>query len=315
MPKQRGRPTGSTDKEKRKKKDKGTTHFFATFQKFVKVELADYLEKYELISAFVICNETGWGEHEHSHAYLQTNEPCTLNKMRELLLSEDPDFNLGDLQACKSPKSTIIYCSKEDMDVKLKNIDRERLHIDWKINHAANTAKVLSEQNYCVRAIPPNYRPKLQALHDEIWNEKNCDLHKLSALEHCHTHSQTLCNILNSDKKGIWIYGDTGTGKTSAALTCLVSPFCRFLGDCYRFPLNNYKGEDDILFDECAHNGYDKHREIILKLTGGFGAECDRKNNSHFTINLTGKLYITSNFPPPIEPEFLRRFDVFHFIK
>jgi hypothetical protein len=271
-----------------------------------------YLDKSETIKGFVICNETGWGEHEHSHAYIETVEPCLLETLRIFLIHND--FNLGDLQTCKSVKNTIKYCSKEDLEARMKNIDREHLHINWKIGHAANK-KTLSEDIYVVRAIPPNYRVKLQHMHDVVWREHYCDADKMHALEHATLNSQTLCDILNTDKKGIWIYGETGTGKTSAVMTCVDSPFCRFLGDSVRFPLNNYNGEKDIIFEECALHGYDKHRELILQLTGGFCAVGDRKNNTHFTLKLDGKLYITSNFEPPTEAEFLRRFAIFHFMK
>jgi hypothetical protein len=304
------RTKGAKDKEPRKKKLVPSNHFFATFQKFVRDELYAYLDKDETISAFVICNETGWGEHEHSHAYIETKEPTLLETLREFLLLND--FDLGDLQSCKSSRSTIKYCSKEDLDIRIKNVDREHLHINWKLGHASKL-KTLSEDLYVVRAIPPNYRIKLHDLHDVVWRERFCDLDKMNALEHASFNSQTLCDILNSPKKGIWIYGETGTGKTSAVMTCVDSPFCRFLGDCTRFPLNNYNGEKDIVYEECAEKGYEKHRELILQLTGGFCAVSDRKNNTHFTIKMEGKLYITSNFQPPTESEFLRRFAIFHF--
>ena len=307
------RTKGAKDLVERATRNGGSTHFFATFQKFVRDELYNYLDKYPNIAAFLICNETGWGDHEHSHAYIQTAKPTLLKTLRKFLTAED--FALGDLQSCKSAKSTITYCSKEDFDVKLKNIDREQLHINWKIHFAASQKNVLSELSYNVRSIAPNYHLKLQTMHREIWHEHYCDLDKKNALSGKKIDSQTLCDILNSDKKGIWIYGETGTGKSTAVMICLNSPFCRFLGESLHFPLNNYAGEEDILFEECGEDGYRRHRELLLQITSGFSAVGDRKNNTHFVMHLEGKLYITSNFAPPSEPEFLRRFAVFHFMK
>ena len=297
-----GRKKGSKDKTPRVR---GGLHYFCTFQKAVKYHLLKKLTKIDKFAAYVICDELGFGNHKHSHAYFRTNKRQKIDDFRKELIALK--CGLGDIQPCRNVDNSIRYVSKEDMRCVVYNIDKEKLHVNWRINDIIENNEHLNYLDYKVRSIPLCNRKQLVDEHTQYWNEMQL-LKEEEEVDEQFVNERVLTEINNSAKKGVWLWGRSGTGKTTTILKAASKPYCAFHAKSDNFPLSGYAGERDIVLADADVLDFYKHRTLILQLTHNFTASYDVKFHSCKKLRLRGKFLVSSNMHPPIEPEFERRF-------
>lgn len=121
-------------------------------------------------------------------------------------------------------------------------------------------------------------------------------------------------NLLSPSKRGIWISGKPGVGKTSTV-------FAYTKGEHFHMPkvINQFcftsweQPNRNVVFEDVERQEMIKHSRMINELTDDRAMTVgERKGGDHFVVHAR-KVIITSNDPPPTEDEwkgFERRFDV-----
>ena len=109
-------------------------HFFITTQRCVKYRVAKYMNSPlftdgapEYIQQLIVSNEYGCSMRDgHSHLYIKTKKKMRLQDLKQCL-KLDLKISCNDIQSCKKLRDTIRYCSKEDRNCLLYNIDKDWL--------------------------------------------------------------------------------------------------------------------------------------------------------------------------------------------
>ncbi len=216
------------------------------------------------------------------------------------------------IQNCARPPQYIKYCSKEDWSPCVFGIDRDALNINWKLAQIVTKQEVLDPLSYSVRCVPPNFMRKLIDMHTAYWSRSISFMdYELACL---YKNNMLVAEIKRlfalNDKKGLWVHGIAGTGKTASCIYLMEEYYSFHVKS--NFPMSSFSGEKNLYIDDGDRDSYYKHREFILQATGGFSASYEIKGGRTLKFRLKGKLIITSNCDPPNEPEFLRRFHVVH---
>lgn len=242
----------------------------------------------------------------HCHVFIKTQEPFLLPDLREVLV-DVLKIPLQDLEKCRSEKSILKYITKEDWHPVVHNIDRDMLHVKWKMRQIVMTSMNLSMFDYRVGSIPFCYKKELSELHTEYWNEMNCFADKGDASPF--KRGGLVARLRRETKKGIILYGKSGSSKTSSVLSVIQMPYFMFHQDS-NFPMTNYAGEADILIDDCCLNSLlGRHRATMLQLARGYSTAFEVKGGPIKKVRLRGKIYITTNdIPGVLQPEFLNRY-------
>ena len=109
-------------------------HFFITTSRCVKYRVAKYMNSPYFkdghppyIQELIVCNEYGCDMNRgHSHLYLKTKKKIKFEDLK-ILLRNDLKIKCNDIESAKKPKDCIRYCSKEDRNCLIHNIDKDLL--------------------------------------------------------------------------------------------------------------------------------------------------------------------------------------------
>lgn len=274
----------------------------------------------QLVKGYVVSNEMGvLREHAHSHCVMECNGKKTdLDKLRKFIKKH---FRcLGDIQSCGSVKSSIKYCTKEDIKALVRDIDRELLHPDWQMYQIATLAPTwdiaLDNCAYQVRKWGNQFQlNKFRRIYDQVQQER----YRVERLSGAEKHyNRNILKLLSPSKKGIWLYGKPGTGKTSTVLKYTSGKHFEMPKSNNQFIFNCWTYDQDVLvFEDEEKTKMITISRLINTLTDDNGLHMgERKGGAHFPIRIR-KCIITSNDSPPTEeewPGFRRRFDVIHAI-
>lgn len=258
--------------------------------------------------------------------------------------------NLVVVQTVKNVSSIVKYVTKEDMNCLYYNVSPEHFHINWKLNNIVHKSMYLNRTSYLFMSIPQNYHKQLFAMHAAFWNLEHAVLNSVAASPHKHTglvgkirdfinldrdrdrqrhealyddelrspngtllsseeRMQLFRSILPS-KKGFWIWGESGFGKSATVLNLFPNHYT-FLSSS-KFPMTSFEGQTHIVWDEGTCAGYESHRNLILQLTSGYSATGEIKGGPLYQVKMNGYFVVTSNEAPPTAPEFIRRFHIIH---
>lgn len=285
-----------------KKQCRGSKHFFLTWQRCDKYRVFRKIRG--LCSSVIVAREYGLNNHGHLHAYLQTSRKWKLpdlnNQLGELGIRAD------DIEVCRSPRRAITYVTKEDTQACIAGVDYDQTHISFKIAHYSERHEYINQGDYLPRSLAPNYASKLHEYHSNYWTGQRIGADVEEATNH--GSMEVVRQIRESEKIGIWLWGNPGSGKSSSAYLACKQNYVEFC-DSSNFPLSSYAGESDIVYDDATVEGYVKHRKLILQITSGYMFTYDVKGKNQKTAKLRGKFICTSNYVPPIEGAFVRRFE------
>lgn len=314
-------PKSQVKKAGRKKKVVGSNNFacvirrvykrkFKFFHKLRNIKFGDG----NAFQRIIVSREFGLDGHGHLHVFIKTLRRYTLKQVRQFLIKviRVKNEKLVVVQACRNVARLITYVTKEDFNCLYYNVSPEHFHINWKLHKVVHTSPYLNRNSYIFMSIPQNYHKQLIAMHASFWNVEHAVLDRDLASPHKSIELANRIRVLMRDKtkKGFWIYGDAGFGKTSTVYSMFASRYS-FLGSS-KFPMTSYDGQENIVWDEGTKEGFFQHRNLILQLTGGYSATGEIKAGPLFQVRLRGYFFITSNDSPPETDEFRRRFHIIH---
>lgn len=206
---------------------------------------------------------------------------------------------LGDIEAVRVPKKAMRYTTKEDMDAKVFGVDSELLHPDWIAWQIARRHENLNDAMYQVRRWQNSFcLKKFKRIHQEFHNRRI----RTEALERAKDHTNpTVMQILDStEKKGVYVYGSPGSGKTSSVLAWTDGRAYELRDgpNINRFAFHNFQGEPYIWLDDCRAEDVLRNQTMIKQLTDDRGYFVgERKGEDHFLVSAE-KVIITSNDTP-----------------
>lgn len=308
---EKGSPGGKRKGAGRKKFKSSNFSFVCMGAQKQKYKLFDKVIKSEKFSGFLVSVEFGFsGNNPHLQGLCKTVDPCSLEEVRAIFAS----FNISGLnnlqvQPCRSVASMIKYVTKEDWMPKHFGYDEDKFNHLYKMKQIVMSQRILDRTSYAYLCLHPNMLKQLEMLHTSYWNKLIHAEDKLASSPFKDQQLQQIIRIAfkeNPSKKGLWLYGRAGSCKSSSCINLFVEPYCFHASS--KFPLTSYNGEKNIYMDDGTVDDFKRHRELILQLTSGYSAPLERKGAGISRVKLPGYFVITSNYAPPTEQEFLRRF-------
>lgn len=313
------------DKGKKKRKEKGATLWSATIRN-LKTDTWDirgikYMVWKKLVhntdyTTVVIAREYGGEDatNEHVHLFLRTSVPKSMMEFKtdlcwDLRLSIDCAIHCVSVEKVRSEKNFLKYMTKEDYKVCHRGADYGLFHTACRMyNFIARNKKFRKTDNY-ILTLPTQYARLFREAHSDYWTQiakgKQLDSEALMA----HYNAEVIADVSQSSKIGQYIYGPSGTGKSVSTYTLAGTDYYEFTEQSEKFPLSGYSGEDVIVMDEATEDFWHSHRNTILKTTSGLNFPVTHKGSATTTHPAPKLFLITSNFDPPAEEPFVRRFN------
>jgi len=115
-------------------------------------------------------------------------------------------------------------------------------------------------------------------------------------------------------RRHVYLYGGSGLGKSTLANhIARAYDICILPGGDSAFEFSQLENDCELIIShDCSESYTTKHRETILKLCDGGLIAINPKCQAVKTIRFRGTLLLLSNFPPPTDPAFTRRFEVIY---
>jgi len=160
------------------------------------------------------------GDHsKHQHVFMETQEKRLLVEIREHFLSfTDGEYSL-DIQTCRSPKSWLIYLSKEDTHPFVYNVRVSQLSLFARAWHHAKTTyrtpRPINRQDEFIVRCGQNARFAIGICEEHVQN-----LRQQQANDRLLYAPNVICNVVNDillaleSSNHVYTYGEPGLGKT-----------------------------------------------------------------------------------------------------
>lgn len=272
----------------------------------------------KVFKEYIFSKERGLDADPHIHVFVRTSEKMLFNKIRLFFrrFKVNGKSILRDVKPCKSAKSYMRYVTKEDYNACIHNIDKESLNDNYIMFNFAKQSQLIHPGQYaCYRWRYQSQLKKYMEIHDWFWKEKqNREDYEL-AMQHVHMDTLNFCK--SSEKKGLYLYGAPGTGKSTVAFALSEGNFYMVTED-RKFAFHAWHGEENLLFEDFNKEQLLKYRLQINQLTDMYGkTTAERKGSGHVRVSCK-RLIVTSNCAPPTEdewPGFERRFLCVYFHK
>lgn len=267
---------------------------------------------------YVFSSERGLDADPHCHAFFRTKDKMYINKLRMFFrrFKVNGKSILRDIEPCKSAKTYLRYITKEDYKAIVYNVDKEALHDNYIMFNFAKQSQLVHPGQYAwYRWRTQSQLRKYLEIHDWYWkNKQNMEDYEL-AMKHVHLDTLKMCQ--NTDRKGIYLYGAPGTGKSTVAFALSKGNFY-MVTEHSKFAFHAWHGEENLLFEDFAIEQLLKFRLQINQLTDMYGkTTVERKGANHVRVSCK-RVIVTSNSSPPTEeqwPGFQRRFLIVYFQK
>lgn len=264
-----------------------------------------------IFKELILSKEYGLDAEPHIHAFLRTSEPVFFNTIRKYFrrFKYKGKSLLRKVELAKSAKTVMRYITKEDYKAHVHQVDKECLNNNYiMFGFAKNSERIHPGQYAYFRWNQQCQRNKYVEIHDWYWKEKRKAENLKKAMKLVNMDILKLCR--ECQEKGLYLYGSSGTGKSTLAFAISGGDYYMIVED-KKFAFNTWYGEQYLLFEDFTPEQLMRFRLNINQLTDMFGfTTSERKCNSHVVVSCK-KLIVTSNFPPPTEsqwPGFHRRF-------
>lgn len=272
-----------------------------------------WIPGYKIFQEIVMSKENGLDAEPHIHMFIRTTQPILFETLRKYFrrFKYKGTSILRTLEICKSAKTILRYITKEDYSAYVYQVDKEQLNNNFiMFNFAKQSDRIHPGQYAYYRWNNISQRNKYIEIHDWYWKKyRQEECYKL-AMNCVNLYTLECCKTTNL--KGIYIYGESGTGKSTLAFAISGGDYY-MVTESVKFAFNTWYGEKYILFEDFTKLQLMKYRLTINQLTDMFGmTTCERKGANHVVVTCE-KVIITSNEPPPTEDEwkgFSRRFRV-----
>ena len=246
--------------------------------------------------------------YSHCHCFIQFVEKYKLPILRRYVL--DIGLPIVDIQIARNPDKVLHYVSKYDPFALKFGIHSSEVATQYLIKSGIANNEYFNVNAEWVQHLPILYRKQVAVMHEDYWREIRQESIRSEMSPHKDLNLLRLLRTLlrSSPKKGFWIYGVSGFGKTSTILQVLSNPHYTFMPRS-NFPLTNFDGgERDIFWDDGIPELFYSNREMILQLCRGGLTSREIKGGNIGTVVLRGSMFVTSNYDPPKDHAFCNRF-------
>lgn len=278
-----------------------------------------FISPIPLMQEFIASKEYGLDARLHCHMYIKATRKMYVNTLRLFFrrFKYDGISLLRKIGTIRSPKDWIRYITKEDYNAVVRNVDKETCNDNYIMWNFAKLDRACHISMYSLYRWPTQGKMnKYKEIHSAYWEP--------IIKEEAYNNAMSLLNPVEKDdietiakfcievkQKGIYLYGDPKTGKSTTAL-------CITKGNHYQVPEGNtifafhsWKHEPFILFEDISATEFLHFRNKVNQLCDEHGLCFVQTKGGGSKLVTCFKLIVTSNNPPPSEsdwPGFERRF-------
>lgn len=272
-----------------------------------------------LFQEFIMGKEYGLGAPLHTHFYIKTKKPMFINTLRRFFRRFKflGTSLLEDIETAKRPRDWIKYVTKEDKDAVIRNVDKEKCHNNYIMWNFAKLSRHCNISMYSVyRWANHGQMNKYREIHAAYWEpiikreayEKAMKLLDPTERDDIEEIAKFL---LKCSKKGIYLYGEPKTGKSTTALAISKGAHYQVPEGSTTFAFHSWKDEPFILFEDVSDTDFLHFRNKVNQLCDEHGLCFAQTKGGGSKLITCEKVIVTSNFDPPTEqtwPGFERRF-------
>lgn len=278
-----------------------------------------FIKPIPLIQEFISGKEYGLGAPLHCHFYIKTKEKMFINTLRRFFrrfkfLETSLLEHIGTL---KSPRDWIKYVTKEDYNAVIRNVDKEKCNNNYIMWNFAKLSRNCNISMYSVyRWANTGQMNKYRDIHSAYWEpiiKREAYERAMQLLEPTERDDieQIADFLLNSSKKGLYLYGEPKTGKSTTALAISKGAHYQVPEGNSTFAFHSWKNEPFILFEDIADTDFLHFRNKVNQLCDEHGLCFAQTKGGGSKLITCQKVIVTSNYDPPTEqtwPGFERRF-------
>lgn len=279
----------------------------------------------ELCEVLVVSEEAHHGDGTHFHLYLRMWEPFLIIDLRQLIGSslytgeEKEQWGSIHISTLRNWKHWVKYITKEDTEPYYKNIDTNLFHNSWKIydfirsNPIFDPLHPFMRQNPCLTNIILRGHADYWSKHENLkWKHSNRNIPVEPDVDIAWVSFALDCFWRQSH---CYIYGGTGVGKTVLANYLLSQTEAGLVlpSGSTAWEFGSLLSQHTLAVAGDADSSYASvHRQVLLRLCDRAPVSVNVKCGAMRTVVFTGTIVILSNYPPPEDSAFLRRFTVIH---
>lgn len=273
-----------------------------------------------LIQEYIAGEERGLGAPLHCHMYLKTKQKMYLNTLRRFFRRFRLLGNtlLNNIATLRSPRDWIRYITKEDKNAVVRNVDKERCHNNYIMWNFAKLSKRCNISMYSVyRWSTQGQMNKYRDIHAAYWEpivKRQAYAKAMDALSATDKEETTLmADFLGQQqpKKGIYLYGEPKTGKSTTALAITKGDHYQVPEGSSTFAFHSWQNEPYILFEDVSDVEFLHYRNKVNQLCDEHGLCFAQTKGGGSKLITCDRVIVTSNYEPPREdmwPGFARRF-------
>ena len=248
----------------------------------------------------------------HQHIFVEFVEKYFLLEVRDMViefLGGDEERSI-DVQCCKSPKSWIIYLSKDDYCPYLIGVRVSELSLYARAKHHAKnyyrTIRPIDKSDPFIVGSGQNSRFVIGIIEEHFQ-----ELRRVRAINRLTYTPNMQCGVVRDileNMAHIYIEGPPGYGKTELIDHLVKSKKVWKAGEPSNFLFGTLDESYEIIWFEDFHMlKYDSHLSTILSLMDSKLATISKKGCDDRTIIFKGRFIFTSNFPIGDYPMLRRR--------
>lgn len=266
---------------------------------------------------YVFVDETSIDDVYHFHGFFDTISLTTFGDIRYVVQAicepgEKENFKLNyDIQRTQNIKRWLSYITKSSPTVRYRGISTSGFHFFWQLRTWCTKQRYFSYLDPFVVANCHRHQYILLA-YTEYKRTTLVPLLRSGPYTEYQFH---IANAIRESQDNLYIWGQTGAGKTTVIERELTMRSHTVLYLSTLHPtIYDFGNLDDsyeyIYHPEVRSTWIDYHRETILRLCDLLPATIQKKYAHPITTCFSGRFIFASNFPPPDDDAFLRRFKV-----
>lgn len=252
----------------------------------------------------------------HHHIFIQFIDGFSLSEVREMVVEfiDNGEYSI-DVQVCRSPKSWLIYLSKEDYHPFLFNVRVCELSLYARAKHHAKTAysgrRSVRKDDPFIVSCGQNARFVIGIIESEIQTNRDRVIANRPGYEF-----NRRCNVSNeiiSSIEHLYIEGPPGYGKTELIDALSRNYRVWKAGEPSYFMFGTLSEEYDLVwFEDFDITKYGLLMSTLLSLMDHKPVTLSKKHEDDRTILFNGRFIFTSNYPIGDNQHFYRRIKHFY---
>lgn len=202
---------------------KASQNFFITFPQ-CDIGREFFFEGFKpLCDQLIVCQEKHQDGNFHLHIFMKTIEKYVFEEIQDIILAGVGELIGYHLEACRSPRNSIKYCTKEDENALLHGIELSHCHLYYQAcKWVDRTARYRYDDPFVVA------RPQYYRFLEELFNQRKGRMVSTSLdpttglINHkadwanivCSWYTDWMVNGWVHKKRQMYLWGPSNTGKS-----------------------------------------------------------------------------------------------------